>query len=702
MTMKTKKTLQHIAAVAVVLLTLCLVFAAPVSADDTTKFVLEVAQVNEGGMTTFYVNSDKTQSYNLQSIMGNSYLRPTQDTPWTLPDGAIVELPADTIYLNNQVNVYGNVSLVGAGEDSTKIVICGSAGWGKSFMLMNRFQTSVVEKIVYTTNFKNFTIDKYPGYTKSSSAITLTCYNIILNMEDVTVNNMTRGVISANVNDELTDETGNTVLGIYPSKSDNAGVVINLYDVDTTDNQRTIIFDFNYETTDERYGFAYLNFDSECNINDEQLFEVHTSATPYLGNMLINGEDITLSSAVAKIGDNYYGTLDEAVLKAKDGETVTLLKEVEIAAPLTISKSITIDGGEDTILITGPADNSVFYLKGEEGLAVTLKNLMVEGKYAVKVGSPKTTLNVDNALLFGYAAVYLRSYENDNADGSKVIIANSALVGFNDYNAPSNDFGTIAVLANNTEISIQNTDVYAIANKTANQSILRFGADSVDKDYANAKVSITGNSILDIDGPTAKFLTIGTGGNFTGVSQQILGAGVTANFNPSAYIAPNMEVVQPGDKYLVQEYVDRSSSSSSSVKPEEPVQPEEPVEPTPETPAAPGEVVSSTEVTDGGDVTFETPAGEDGTAPAAADDEVKGVVLPTGTEGTVEFVPVSETPAPAGQEENTKRVFEINVPSYKKGEASVIKFQMTVAEIEADGKTAADVALWHFDEETGE
>ena len=27
---------------------------------------------------------------------------------------------------------------------------------------------------------------------------------------------------------------------------------------------------------------------------------------------------------------------------------------------------------------------------------------------------------------------------------------------------------------------------------------------------------------------------------------------------------------------------------------------------------------------------------------------------------------------------------------------------MTVAEIEADGKTAADVALWHYDEETGE
>ena len=27
---------------------------------------------------------------------------------------------------------------------------------------------------------------------------------------------------------------------------------------------------------------------------------------------------------------------------------------------------------------------------------------------------------------------------------------------------------------------------------------------------------------------------------------------------------------------------------------------------------------------------------------------------------------------------------------------------MTVAELEADGKTAGEVALWHFDEETGE
>ena len=145
-----------------------------------------------------------------------------------------------------------------------------------------------------------------------------------------------------------------------------------------------------------------------------------------------------------------------------------------------------------------------------------------------------------------------------------------------------------------------------------------------------------------------------------------------------------------------------SSSSSSSSKPTTPVEPETPVE----EPVA-GEVTVETEVTDGGEVEFEAPVEEpeagEGETPAAEDEaKITGVVLPTGTEGKVEFVPISEQAAPAGKETQTKKVFEINVPNYEKGKPATIKFQMTVAELEADGKTAAQVALWHFDEETGE
>ena len=146
-------------------------------------------------------------------------------------------------------------------------------------------------------------------------------------------------------------------------------------------------------------------------------------------------------------------------------------------------------------------------------------------------------------------------------------------------------------------------------------------------------------------------------------------------------------------------------SSGGSNKPVE--EPEEPVV-EPETPTeepVAGEVTVETEVTDGGEVELETPAteGEGGSA-AADEDETKitGVVLPTGTDSEVTFVPVSEQAAPEGKETQTKKVFEINVPTYEKGKAAVIKFQMTVEELAADGKEAADVALWHFDEETGE
>ena len=150
-----------------------------------------------------------------------------------------------------------------------------------------------------------------------------------------------------------------------------------------------------------------------------------------------------------------------------------------------------------------------------------------------------------------------------------------------------------------------------------------------------------------------------------------------------------------------------SGSSSSTTKPTEP---ETPVEP--ETPAEPevGETTVETEVTDGGEVELETqveaPVEGDGEgeAPAADKEEAKitAVVLPQGTNSEVTFIPISEHPAPAGKETSTKKVFEINVPTYEKGKPATIKFTMTVAELEADGKTASEVALWHFDEETGE
>ena len=51
----------------------------------------------------------------------------------------------------------------------------------------------------------------------------------------------------------------------------------------------------------------------------------------------------------ASIGETEYATLAEAVSKAKDGDTVTLLKNVTVSDTITIGKLITIDGKNNTI-----------------------------------------------------------------------------------------------------------------------------------------------------------------------------------------------------------------------------------------------------------------------------------------------------------------------------------------------------------------
>ena len=49
---------------------------------------------------------------------------------------------------------------------------------------------------------------------------------------------------------------------------------------------------------------------------------------------------------VAKIGDTEYGSLKEAVDAAKDNDTINLLSDITLTAPVTISKKVTIDGSK--------------------------------------------------------------------------------------------------------------------------------------------------------------------------------------------------------------------------------------------------------------------------------------------------------------------------------------------------------------------
>ena len=437
-------------------------------------------------------------------------------------------------------------------------------------------------------------------------------------------------------------------------------------------------------------------------LNGATTSNIYTSGTTYYIDL------------VAQIDNVCYSTFAAAVAEAGSGDTITLLKDVALTENLDIGKSITIDGNGKTI--TGAYQKQLRLWGASSPIDVTLKKINIDGtgSYAVLVGTP-SILVVESATLTGWNAVYVvqesTTWPEAKGDGSTVTIKNSVLSG---TNSGSEGFGTVAIFANSTAVTISGSTLTAEVTGSGIQSIIRYGGMN-DPVHGDSAVTITDSTLNVLNSGTGTASIYSNGTAETGTLKLTLGEGVTANVNPSAYIASGMEVVQPGDKYLVQKYVDRSSSSSSSstTKPEEPEQPEEPVV-EPETPTeepVAGEPTVETEVTDGGEVTFDTPAepenpdaGEPGDAPADAPAEpaVTGVVLPEGTDSKVAFIPVSEKPAPAGKEENTKKVFEINVPKYEKGKPATVKFTMTVAELEKDGKTAADVALWHHDEETGE
>ncbi len=97
---------------------------------------------------------------------------------------------------------------------------------------------------------------------------------------------------------------------------------------------------------------------------------------------------------VAKVGDNYYTTLEDAIDNASSGDTVELLSSVEVANTLNIDTGIVLQGSEDAyITFTGASGKTLFDVTTNE--QVTLKNVYgeaVNGRIMVlNASSPHVT-----------------------------------------------------------------------------------------------------------------------------------------------------------------------------------------------------------------------------------------------------------------------------------------------------------------------
>ena len=141
-----------------------------------------------------------------------------------------------------------------------------------------------------------------------------------------------------------------------------------------------------------------------------------------------SGKVVVGSDAVAQVGDKYFENLQDAITAAGAGETVYLLKNIEVDGSkltnnngvITIdNKNIVLDGKDHKITVkgvTGTNGNTPSAINIQNGANVTVKNLTIDSNGA------KHGLNINNN-----ATVKLEDVEIMNSDWYAVVCNSSKL-----------------------------------------------------------------------------------------------------------------------------------------------------------------------------------------------------------------------------------------------------------------------------------
>ena len=185
-------------------------------------------------------------------------------------------------------------------------------------------------------------------------------------------------------------------------------------------------------------------------------------------------------NADAVVGTKVCGTLAAAVEAAQAGETVTLLRNVQLSTFLTINKSITLNMGEYNITRDG---GTALYVNGDVEVTINGTNGTVTGSQAVWVANGLVKINGGNfcgvaeavyVQNTGKAEIYSGTFssseygsfvlnkKDDSRETASITVYGGTFVGFNPANNAAEGKGTNFVAAG--LIAVDNgDDTYGIA-----------------------------------------------------------------------------------------------------------------------------------------------------------------------------------------------------------------------------------------------
>ena len=173
-------------------------------------------------------------------------------------------------------------------------------------------------------------------------------------------------------------------------------------------------------------------------------------------------------SYVAKIGDTEYPTLDDAITAAKDGDTITLLKDVTDGDGVIVpsGKNFTLDFDTHTYTVTKN-------LAGSTGTKTQCFQLLKDSTLTFKNGTIKA--NNENV------AMIIQNYSNLTLEN---MLLDGASITRND--------ATIYTMSNNCgNVVIKDTKIDTVSNGVAFDVYGGFG------DYSDVTVTVTGSSEIN-------------------------------------------------------------------------------------------------------------------------------------------------------------------------------------------------------------
>ena len=271
-----------------------------------------------------------------------------------------------------------------------------------------------------------------------------------------------------------------------------------------------------------------------------------------------------VASAIVGGITKFYDSLQEAINVADAGSTVELLSNVSITDYVNISKSLTIDGNNNTVNTTATralritANNVTLYLKDlsfvgnssktERGIQVdsnmtgcvlAIENCNVSGisHYGINIcNGASVDITIRNSTISAWGALNLWSA------GYAVKAYNSTFIGTNNNSGQTNAFATIVMEGDTTKatdlhaedctILLDGCTIRAINNGDQYQALLGFNGPSKSN-----SIVISGNTTVEMSATEGNVYFYYDGGTGNSIS---LGEG-TYNFDPNGFVADGYE-----------------------------------------------------------------------------------------------------------------------------------------------------------------